>query len=104
MCVIVISPAGHNLPPKSDLRKMYNMNHDGCGFVSKSTTYHSMDFEDFYEHLKAVPKSEPVIIHFRWATHGSVNIKNTGHAVACCLLADLAGAIAAFAIAPIFFS
>ena len=34
---------------------------------------------------------------------GSVNIKDTGHAVVCCLLADLAGAIAAFAIAPIFF-
>ena len=34
---------------------------------------------------------------------GSVNIKDTRHAVACCLLADLAGAIAAFAIAPIFF-
>ena len=35
---------------------------------------------------------------------GSVNIKDTRHAVACCLLADLAGAIAAFAIAPIFFA
>ena len=34
---------------------------------------------------------------------GSVNIKDTRHAVACCLLADLAGAIAAFAIAPVFF-
>ena len=34
---------------------------------------------------------------------GSVNIKDTRHAVACCLLADLAGAVAAFAIAPIFF-
>ena len=34
---------------------------------------------------------------------GSVNIKDTGHAVVCCLLADLAGAIAAFAIAPVFF-
>ncbi|MBR1878992.1 MAG: hypothetical protein IJ814_08350 [Paludibacteraceae bacterium] len=34
---------------------------------------------------------------------GSVNIKDTRHAVACCLIADLAGAIAAFAIAPIFF-
>lgn len=34
---------------------------------------------------------------------GSVNIKDTRHAVVCCLLADLAGAIAAFAIAPIFF-
>lgn len=34
---------------------------------------------------------------------GAVNIKDTRHAVACCLLADLAGAVAAFAIAPIFF-
>ena len=34
---------------------------------------------------------------------GSVNIKDTRHAVACCLLADLAGVITAFAIAPIFF-
>lgn len=34
---------------------------------------------------------------------GSVNIKETRHAVACCLIADLAGVIAAFAIAPIFF-
>ena len=34
---------------------------------------------------------------------GSVNIKDTRHAVVCCLLADLAGVIAAFAIAPIFF-
>lgn len=34
---------------------------------------------------------------------GSVNIKDTRHAVACCLIADLAGVIAAFAIAPLFF-
>jgi spore maturation protein SpmB len=34
---------------------------------------------------------------------GSVGIKNTRHAVACCLLADLAGAIAAFVLAGIFF-
>lgn len=35
---------------------------------------------------------------------GSVSIKNTRHAVACCLIADLAGAIAAFSIAAIFFA
>ena len=34
---------------------------------------------------------------------GSVNIKDTRHAVACSLLADLAGVITAFAIAPFFF-
>ena len=35
---------------------------------------------------------------------GSVGIRDTRHAVACCLLADLAGIIAAFAIAPVFFA
>jgi spore maturation protein SpmA len=34
---------------------------------------------------------------------GSVGIKNTRHAVACCLIADLIGVIAAFTIANIFF-
>ena len=38
-----------------------------------------------------------------WKDHDSVNIKDTRHAVACCLLADLAGAITAFALAPVFF-
>lgn len=35
---------------------------------------------------------------------GAVNIKETRHAVACCLLADLAGVITAFAIAGVFFN
>lgn len=34
---------------------------------------------------------------------GSVGIRNTRHAVACCLLADLAGVIAAFVVGSIFF-
>ncbi|MCQ2346516.1 MAG: hypothetical protein MJZ92_01130 [Paludibacteraceae bacterium] len=34
---------------------------------------------------------------------GAVGIRDTRHAVACCLLSDLAGIIAAFAIASIFF-
>lgn len=34
---------------------------------------------------------------------GSVGIRDTRHAVACCLLADLAGAVAAFVVAGIFF-
>ena len=35
---------------------------------------------------------------------GSVGIKNTRHTVACCLIADLVGIIAAFIIANVFFS
>lgn len=35
---------------------------------------------------------------------GSVGIKNTRHTVACCLLADLAGVVAAFVIAGVWFA
>jgi spore maturation protein SpmB len=34
---------------------------------------------------------------------GSVGIKDTRHAVVCCLIADLIGVIAAFTVANIFF-
>ena len=77
MCVIVAKPAGAKLPAKKDLERMFEMNPHGCGFACPSKTYHSMDFEDFYNHLIEIPVNEPAIIHFRWATHGSVNLKNT---------------------------
>ena len=76
MCVIVIKPAGHDLPSKSELRKAYEHNSDGCGFVSETATYKSLDFEDFYGHLRKVSRDENCIIHFRWATHGSVCVRN----------------------------
>lgn len=76
MCVICVKPAGKNLPTKQDLKRMFDMNHDGCGFVSATMNYHSMNFEDFYNHLIVVPKKEACIIHFRWATHGSIGLAN----------------------------
>ena len=76
MCVIIVKMPGKDLPKKNILRMAYAVNHDGCGFVSKSINYHSMDFEDFYEHLIQVPKNEACIMHFRWATHGSIGLQN----------------------------
>lgn len=76
MCVICIKTAGHKLPTKRELKAMYNRNHDGCGFVSESDHFKSLDFETFYARLKKVPVSENCIIHFRWATHGAVNESN----------------------------
>lgn len=76
MCVIILKPVGHKLPTKKELRRAYNYNPDGCGFASKTLNYKSMDFEDFYRHLKEVPQDESCIIHFRIATHGSVCLRN----------------------------
>lgn len=76
MCVLVVIPAGHSLPSKSDLMAMHRANPHGMGFASKSLHYKGMDFNRFYNRLQYVPKDEAIIIHFRYATHGSVKMQN----------------------------
>ena len=76
MCVLIVCPAGHSLPSKSDLMAMHRANPHGMGFASKSVSYKGMSFETFYNRLQFVPKDENIIIHFRFATHGSVGAKN----------------------------
>lgn len=76
MCVIIIKPRGAKMPTKREFLQAKIVNPHGFGFVSESMHYKSTDFEDFYNHIKRVPKSENCIIHFRYATQGSVRIKN----------------------------
>ena len=76
MCVIIIKPRGAKLPTKKELKMAFARNHDGCGFVSERDTYKSLHFEDFWRRVKNVGKDENCIIHFRWATHGSVCLSN----------------------------
>ena len=76
MCVLVYVPANHKLPTRQELLAMHRQNPHGMGFASKSLNYKGMDFETFCNRLQFVPKDEDVIIHFRYATHGSVGVKN----------------------------
>lgn len=77
MCVICVKPKNVAMPSRNLLLQMYSANPDGCGFVaSESGDWHSLSFDDFYKHLQRVQKREACIIHFRWATQGSVNILN----------------------------
>lgn len=76
MCVIIYKPSGVSLPSYKLLLAAYNKNHDGCGFVSTKRHYKSLDFERFMDELEKVDDSEECIIHFRWATHGSVKKAN----------------------------
>lgn len=76
MCVLCIVKAGHNLPSRKDLWAMHQANPHGMGFASKSLSYKGMSFERFYNRLQFVPKDENIIIHFRYATHGSIGVKN----------------------------
>ena len=76
MCVLVLKKAGHDLPTYSDLYAMHQANPHGMGFACKSVQYKGMNFETFYKKLQSAPKDENVIIHFRFATHGSIGTKN----------------------------
>lgn len=76
MCVLCVVKHGSPLPSRQDLLAMHRANPHGMGFVSKSLHYKGMNFEKFYNRLQFVPKDEAIIIHFRYATHGSVCAEN----------------------------
>lgn len=76
MCVIIVKNKGQKLPPYELLLAAYRANPDGCGFVSEKRSFKSLNFDSFYNHLKWVGDDEGCIIHFRWATNGSVCKKN----------------------------
>lgn len=76
MCVIIYKPAGVSLPSYQVLKAAYNVNHDGCGFVSTKKFYKSLDFDKFLDKLEMVDDNEECIIHFRMATHGSIKLAN----------------------------
>lgn len=76
MCVIIAVPAGVQLPGVEELKSAFQANPDGAGFVTKSEHYKCMYFSTFYRHLKKRKIDEACIIHFRYATHGSVSLKN----------------------------
>lgn len=76
MCCIIIVPRNQNIPSEDTLRQVYSHNGDGMGFVSETNYFRTFNFEDFMYELEKVPIGENIIIHFRWATHGSVKLSN----------------------------
>lgn len=78
MCVIIVKPAGEKLPTKRFLKMAATVNNDGCGYITSSGHLHKcISFEafwrDFREHAR---QEDDIILHFRWATHGSVRPGN----------------------------
>ena len=76
MCVICVKPKGVDMPTNEILKAMYKANHDGCGFCTPTKSYKGLSFASFMREIKSVSKDEPCIMHFRWATHGSVKRSN----------------------------
>lgn len=78
MCVIIVKKSGVELPSRRLLKMAATRNPDGCGFATSSGEYfRSTHFDDFYRVFEQKAKvSDDIVLHFRWATHGSVRTGN----------------------------
>lgn len=83
MCIAIYKPA-NTVIDRETLHRCYLKNRDGCGFAYFTNQgdlriIKAMDFKSFYEdyELHSVINSDrPFLIHFRIATHGTVDLYN----------------------------
>src|SRR5579859_2275890 len=81
MCLIGYSPKGAMID-RSVLAYAYNQNPDGIGIMSKIGIEKFMGKKALkrarrYLEAYVVPEQVPYAIHFRWATHGAIQLSNT---------------------------
>ena len=98
MCILVFKPKGINFPTKAILENCFLMNPDGSGYawVDRSGISHIrkgfLTFHDFYEsisqNMEKLTKFD-VLLHFRFATHGSVSPGNCHPFPVSCRIDDL---------------
>lgn len=76
MCIIIYKPQGVNMPTTDFLYSAARINHDGFGFCTPDKLFKTISIDYFLQKIKVVKKSEPCLIHFRLATHGSIKQSN----------------------------
>ena len=76
MCIIICKPEGVKMPPMAIIARCAALNPHGFGFATKDRIYKTLSFEDFKREIKTIRKDETAILHFRYATHGSIKASN----------------------------
>jgi hypothetical protein len=82
MCIIIVKPAGTRLPKLRVFQNCAENNADGIGYMTihDGKVYGSKGYTDekeLHEHLSRMPKQFPLVIHFRFATHGAIDATAT---------------------------
>ena len=81
MCIAIYKPAGKTIS-RSRLRRCWDRNPDGGGFALPDgkggiTVHKAMTWDEFDQAWsKDAYSDQPMVIHFRMATHGKVNTHN----------------------------
>lgn len=76
MCVIIYKPAGIKLPAISLLDRAKEANPHGFGLCSPGVHYKGLSYTQFKKNLLKCDISKPILIHMRYATHGSIKKSN----------------------------
>lgn len=76
MCVICYIPKGVETPSKRVLRAMHEANPHGMGFCTPTKFCKGLNYDYFLQQLSKRDINEPCILHFRYATNGSVKRAN----------------------------
>lgn len=76
MCVIAYIPKGIQTLPTEIAKAMYRANPHGCGIVTPTDHYKGMSLDTLLRHLLKRDISQPCLMHFRLATHGSIKKAN----------------------------
>src|SRR4029077_20911690 len=81
MCLAIWKPKGIQISRKY-LENGYDDNPHGCGFAYSAKGHINVqkgfkDFGAFYKAIRPLMSKHPMLIHFRWATHGSHSTANT---------------------------
>lgn len=76
MCIIVFKPKGVKLPSKKTLKKCFDYNNDGAGFMYNSGDHITikkgyMTFNELYNDLLDIDRQKNIVIHFRIGTQGA---------------------------------
>lgn len=76
MCVIIYKPQGVKMPNDYILELAAISNRDGFGYVSTSNSGKYLNFDTFYNDISQIDTDENILMHFRYATHGSICVYN----------------------------
>lgn len=71
MCILIVKPAGAALPPQHLLSKYAKRNPHGYGYATANKVYKSLSYSAFMRQLSKEDPTQPMLIHMRYATHGS---------------------------------
>lgn len=77
MCILILKPKGVKLPDYSTICKCARRNPHGFGFaIQGEKPFKTLNFEKFSEALYSADEDLAMLIHFRYATHGSIKPSN----------------------------